>query len=108
MREQVVLFNLVTTVTVAFGILSLYATVFVASLGAAALVIDSSLFTDAVRHPVDISEYLQLAWLASSLATVGGALGGVLESDETVHEAAYARRSADDLAPAGPPRTPVG
>jgi hypothetical protein len=29
----------------------------------------------------------------------------VLESDETVREAAYAYRHDDDLAPAGPPRT---
>jgi hypothetical protein len=49
-----------------------------------------------VGHPVDASEYLRLAWLASTLATVGGALGGVLESDETVREAAYAYRAEDE------------
>jgi hypothetical protein len=41
------------------------------------------------------AEYIRLAWLASSLATVGGALGGVLESDASVREAAYAYRSDD-------------
>jgi hypothetical protein len=107
-REQVALFNLVTAITVTFGIAALYATVFIVSLGVAGLMIDAQLFTTAVRHPVDVSDYLKLAWLASSLATVGGALGGVLESDETVREAAYAyqpdtreaarndRRSDDD------------
>lgn len=96
MREQVVLFNLVTAVTVAFGIVSLYAAVFVVALGAAALLIDPTLFEETVSRPVGVSDYLRLAWLASSLATVGGALGGVIESDAAVREAAYAYRAADE------------
>jgi hypothetical protein len=95
-REQVVLFNLVTLITVTFGIASLYAVVLVVSLAVAAILIDPSLFESAVHHPVGVQEYLRLAWLASSLATVGGALGGVLESDETVREAAYAYRAEDE------------
>jgi hypothetical protein len=95
-REQVALFNLVTLITVIFGIASLYAVILVVTLGVAAIMIEPSLFHSAVGHPVDVSEYLRLAWLASSLATVGGALGGVLESDETVREAAYAYRAEDE------------
>jgi hypothetical protein len=94
-REQVVLFNLVTLITVTFGIVSLYVMVLIVTLSVAAILIDPSLFESAVHHPVGVQEYLRLAWLASSLATVGGALGGVLESDETVREAAYAYRADD-------------
>ena len=61
-----------------------------------AILIVPSLFESAVGHPVDVFDYLRLAWLASSLATVGGALGGVLESDATVREAAYAYRAEDE------------
>jgi hypothetical protein len=109
-REQVVLFNLVTLVSVTFGIVSLYAVVLGVSLAVAAILIDPSLFESAVNHPVGVQEYLRLAWLASSLATVGGALGGVLESDETVREAAYAYRTDDEAgaSPLGDRQEPAG
>jgi hypothetical protein len=94
-REQVMLFNLATLATVVFGVLTLYAFVFAVCLGAAALLIDSSVFARQVGHRVDATDYLALAWLASSLATAGGALGAMVESDEAVREAAYAYRPED-------------
>ena len=94
-REQVILFNIVTLLTVTVGIATLYAVVLIVSLLVAAILIDPSLFESATRQDVGIAEYVRLAWLASSLATVGGALGGVLESDETVREAAYAYRAEE-------------
>ena len=89
-REQVALFNLATLATVAFGVASLYAGLFLASLAGAGLLIDSSLFASQVGHGVDFWTYVRLAWLASSLATAGGALGAMLETDTAVREAAYA------------------
>jgi hypothetical protein len=58
--------------------------------------IESTVFEHAVGEPAHASDYLRLAWLASSLSTVGGALGGVLESDAAVREAAYAHRPQDE------------
>jgi hypothetical protein len=89
-REQVVLFNVATFVTVALGVAYLYLAVFAAALAGAVVLIESSLFGAVLGHSVAAPDYLRLAWLVSSLATVGGALGAVLESDAAVREAAYA------------------
>jgi hypothetical protein len=91
-REQVVLFNLTTLATLTIGIVSLYAAVSVVSLAAASLLIDHSLLASQTGQHADLGDYVRLAWLASSLATVGGAVGAALESDTAVREAAYAHR----------------
>jgi hypothetical protein len=101
-REQVALFNITTLVTVAFGMLSLYAGLFVAILAAAALLIDSSLLASAVGHDVGVGDYLALSWLAASLAMVGSILGGTFESEAAVREAAYAHRPDEQTAHARP------
>jgi len=54
------------------------------------------LLAEAIHHSAGFSDYLRLAWLTSSLAAVGGALGSALESDAAVREAAYAYRPADE------------
>jgi hypothetical protein len=91
-REQVTLFNLATTATVVFGVTALYLSVFVASLLAALLLIETSLLSEALGRDTDVWDYVRLAWLSSALGTIGGALGATLETDEAVREAAYAYR----------------
>ena len=101
-REQVALFNLATTATVVFGVTALYISVFVISLIGAAVLIEPSFFANAIgKDHVEFWDYLRLAWLASSLGTIGGALGATLETDEAVREAAYAYRPESErrLAP---------
>jgi uncharacterized membrane protein len=91
-REQAVLFNVATTVTLVLGVLTLYAALFVLSLAGAAIVVAPSAMASALGHPVAIGEYASLAWITTSLATVAGALGAGLESDAAVREAAYGYR----------------
>jgi hypothetical protein len=91
-RDQILLFNAATTVTVFVGMASLYAVLFVLSLTAAGLLITTDVLSEAVGTSAGWEEYLKLAWLTSSLATVGGALGAGLESDDSIREAAYAYR----------------
>jgi hypothetical protein len=88
-REQAVLFNAATTMTVVLGVLVLYAALFAVALAGAWLVLANGPLAKALGHPPNPSDYVRLAWLVSSLSMVGGALGGGLESDETVRQAAY-------------------
>ena len=97
-RKQLALFNLATTATVVIGVLALYAALFVLALAGALALVPSSLFRDGLTHAVHLSDYVELAWLTSSLATVGGALGAGLETDEAVRDASYTyqpERTAD-------------
>lgn len=92
-RKQVLLFNVATTATVVIGVLTFYAALFVLALVGALLLVVGPLFTEGLGHPASLADYLELAWLTCSLATVGGALGAGLESDDAVREAAYTYRS---------------
>ena len=93
LREQAILFNLVTIVTVAFGILALFIAVFALSLAAAGLILNPALLTAQLGRPSHVGDYVRLALLASALATIAGTLGGALESDSAVREAAYAHHA---------------
>lgn len=83
------LFNLGTilTLTVAAGVS--YVVLFIGTAFVAALLIDTSVLGQTLQRPVDVTDYLTLAWIISSLATVGGAIGSGLEDEETVRAAAY-------------------
>jgi hypothetical protein len=90
LRDQVILFNCATAATVVIGIGTLYITLFLLIFASAELLLDSHLLASELGDAVGIGDYVKLAWLIASLATVGGALGASLESDEAVREAAYA------------------
>jgi hypothetical protein len=93
-RQQIVLFNIATTATVVIGVAAFYAALFVLSLLGGLLLVVPSLLADAISRPVTFGDYVDVAWLTSSLATVGGALGAGLESDEAVRRAAYTYRTS--------------
>src|SRR6478736_567018 len=88
-REQVALFNIVTAATVGLGVAALYLALFIAMLAAALLLVPGSLLGLVLRYPAGVADQVSLAWLATSIATLGGALGAALESGESVREAAY-------------------
>jgi glucose uptake protein GlcU len=58
-------------------------------LAAALLLVPGNLLSLVLGHRAGVADQVSLAWLATSIATLGGALGAVLETRETVREAAY-------------------
>src|ERR1700758_4695072 len=105
-REQVILFNIVTAATVGIGVAALYLALFTAMLAAAVLLVPGGLLSTALGHPADVTDQVRLAWLAASIATLGGALGAAIESHETVREAAYTYQPDTRLAAAPPQQAP--
>jgi hypothetical protein len=96
LRDQVILFNVATVATILIGIATLYAALFLMIFAAAELLLNPHALASGLGHPVGTGDYARLAWFTASLATVGGALGAGLESDEAVREAAYASSSDSD------------
>ena len=96
LRDQVILFNFATAATVLIGIATLYVALFLLIFAAAELLLSPDALGSGLGHAVGTGDYATLAWFTASLATVGGALGAGLESDEAVPEAAYASSSDND------------
>jgi hypothetical protein len=94
-REHVTMNNLSTVCTVGLGVVCVYLLLFVAALAEAVVVIDGSVMEATVGHPVGAENYVFVAWLASSMGTVAGALGSGLEGQNAVHEAAYSKRERE-------------
>ena len=96
LRDQVTLFNVPTAATILIGIATLYAALFLMIFAAAELLLSPHALGSGLGHAVGIGDYAALAWFTASLATVGGALGAGLESDDAVREAAYASSTDSD------------
>jgi hypothetical protein len=105
-REQVILFNIVTTTTVGIGVVVLYLALLIIMLASALLLVPGDLLGSQLGHPAGAADQVRLAWLATSIATLGGALGAALESHETVREAAYTYQPDTQLAGAPPEQAP--
>lgn len=95
LREQAILFNAATILTLTLGVLTLYVALLLLTIAGAALLVDPDAMTQQLGHDVGFAGYVRLAWLAGSLATIAGALGAGLESDAAVREAAYGHRSSE-------------
>lgn len=96
MRQQVLLLNVATVLTVLVGVTVFYVALFSLALLSVLLLLPPSLIGDTVGHSVGWLDQVRLAWLTSSLAAAAGALGAGLETDEAVREAAYSSRPMED------------
>ena len=95
-RDQVMLFNAATAATVVLGVLALYIVLVLVALAGAGLIITPDALAEALGADADFTDYLKLAWFVSSLATVAGALGAGLESEEAIRQAAYGYRPEEE------------
>ncbi|WP_018333740.1 hypothetical protein [Actinomycetospora chiangmaiensis] len=91
-REEVVLFNVSTVLTLAIGVLTMCVAVYVITLLGSLFLLDDSVFAQYLGRPPTLGDHLLLSWLATGLATVAGALGSGLDSEEAVRRAAYGYR----------------
>jgi uncharacterized membrane protein len=91
-RDRSVLYNLATVITLGVGVSVLYVALFCLLLFTACLTLSPELLSPVLGHGANFSDYLTLAWLLASIATVGGALGSGLEDDTAVKDAAYGAR----------------
>ncbi len=91
------LYNATTVLTVVVGVACMYALLFGATLLASLAVITGEYLETTLQHPVDLKDYIQIAWFASSMGTVAGALGSNFESESAVRHAAYGRRQRERL-----------
>jgi hypothetical protein len=97
-RARSSLYNIATLITLIIGVAVLHVALFLLMLFTAGITLTPDVFAQAVGHPVSVGDYLTLAWLLASIATVGGALGSGLEDDDGVRAAAYGVRQRQRFA----------
>lgn len=94
-RERARLYNTSTLVTLAAGVTICYVALYVLNLLWALFVLDPAVMGGYLHASRSYGDLFVLAWFVASAATVGGALGSGLESDEAIRAAAYSKREED-------------
>ncbi|MFE1378070.1 hypothetical protein ACFW6S_03795 [Streptomyces sp. NPDC058740] len=94
-RQRTRLYNTSTVLTVGIGVLVCYAGLLLVNVVWALFILNDQVFASTTREPLDATDYWRLSWFVASTATVGGALGSGLESDEAIRAAAYSKREQE-------------
>jgi len=94
-RERSRLYNTSTLLTLITGVLICYVALYVVNLAWALFVLDPAVMRGYLQMPMGYGDIFLLTWFVASAATVGGALGTGLESDEAIRAAAYSKREEE-------------
>jgi hypothetical protein len=94
-RERSRLYNLSTLLTLTAGGLVCYLALYVVNLLWALFVLDPDVMGGYLHSSLGYGDLFVLAWFVASAASVGGALGTGVESDEAIRAAAYSKREED-------------
>jgi hypothetical protein len=95
-RRHIRLYNAATVLTLTTGVLVSYLVLLAGNVMTAWFIVIPEVFAGYLHRPVEFLDYLRLAWLVASLATIGGALGSGLESSDTVRSATWGSRYRHD------------
>ncbi|MFJ2618448.1 hypothetical protein [Glutamicibacter sp. NPDC087344] len=91
-KERMLIYNVATVLTVGLAAAAMYVLLFLALLVAAVVVIDQEFLGTQLGHEVSLAAYLNLAWLAASLGTLGGAIGSSFDDVHSVQRATFSQR----------------
>jgi hypothetical protein len=94
-RERSRLYNTSTVLTLTVGVIICYLALYLLNLLWALFVLDPAVMGSSLRASFGYGDLFVLAWFVASAATVGGALGSGLESDEAIRAAAYSKREEE-------------
>ena len=94
-RERSRLYNASTLVTLTVGVVICYVALYLLNLAWALFVLEPGLMGGYLQRSFSYGDLFVLSWFVASAATVGGALGSGLESDEAIRAAAYSKREED-------------
>jgi hypothetical protein len=94
-RERSRLYNTSTLLTLTIGVVICYLALYTVNLAWALFVLDPAVVGESLGTPVGYDSLFVLTWFVASAATVGGALGTGLESDEAIRAAAYSKREEE-------------
>jgi hypothetical protein len=94
-RDRSRLYNTSTLVTLTVGVAICYGALYVLNLAWALFVLDPAVVGGYLGMSFTYGDLFVLSWFVASAATVGGALGSGLESDEAIRAAAYSKREED-------------
>ncbi|KGX88742.1 hypothetical protein N781_09495 [Pontibacillus halophilus JSM 076056 = DSM 19796] len=88
------LYNFATVVTLSIAVILYYLMLFILFFVAVRIFVPAELFgmEAGLESSAQMMDYLHLAWLATSVATLAGALGAGLENDELVRNITYGYR----------------
>ena len=94
-RERSRLYNTSTLVSLTAGVTICYLALYLVNLAWALFVLDPAVMGSYLGMSLGYGDLFVLAWFVASAATVGGALGSGLESDEAIRAAAYSKREEE-------------
>jgi hypothetical protein len=94
-RDRSRLYNTSTLLTLTIGIVICYVALYIVNLAWALFVLDPAVTGESLGMSLGYGDLFVLTWFVASVATLGGALGTGLESDEAIRAAAYSKREEE-------------